>query len=145
MHAWSLALEARFGIAAGIPWPGPSYIRLRLWDQALADLERASAWAHPDATLQWGVVATYAGCLAQRPRQFGRWVVLLRRAARQSCELARRNAGPARGVPLIEPHAAEIKSDPEPGPQVCAGRLRPLRTGRDRLGRQVLTRAIRSG
>jgi len=94
VHAWSLALRRDSELPQAFLGRARSYIRLRLWDQALADLERASAWAHPDATLQWGVVATYAGCLAERPRQFGRWVVLLRRAARQSCELARRNAGP---------------------------------------------------
>ena len=50
--------QTRFGITPGFPRPRRSYIRLRLWDQAVADLERAFAWAHSDVALQWGVVAT---------------------------------------------------------------------------------------
>jgi hypothetical protein len=36
-----------------------SYVRLRLWDQAIADLEHASTWAHSDFALQWGVIGSF--------------------------------------------------------------------------------------
>ena len=110
--------QTRFGIAPGVPRPGPF-------------LHPAAALGSSPCRPGAGIRLGPSRCRPpvgrrrdlrrmsdQRPRQFGRWLVLLRRAARQTCELARRNARSARGAPLSEPHRAEIESDPEPGPQI---------------------------
>jgi serine/threonine protein kinase/Tfp pilus assembly protein PilF len=84
VREWSLALRRDPELPRAFLGRARSYVRLRLWDQALADLEQASSWAHADLALQWGILATYASCLPERPEHFSRWSSLLRRAARQA-------------------------------------------------------------
>jgi serine/threonine protein kinase/Tfp pilus assembly protein PilF len=69
-----------------------SYVRLRVWDRALADLEQAAAWAHSDVPLQTRVLLTYACCLPRRFEHAERWMTLARRTAHQVWSLLVRTA-----------------------------------------------------
>jgi tetratricopeptide (TPR) repeat protein len=84
VREWTMALRRDPELPPAFLGRARSYARLRHWDQALADLEQASTWAHADPALQWGIVAVYASCLPERPEHLGRWSSLLRRSALQA-------------------------------------------------------------
>jgi len=58
-----------------------AYLGLRQWDQALADLERAAAWAEDRPALGLRVVRAYAKAVWARPSRLPRLLILLGRVA----------------------------------------------------------------
>ncbi len=65
--------------ARGVPRPARTFFLLRDWDQGLADLEQAAAWAHGDVRIEAAVTFAYLRCLSLRPDRLPRVVVHLRR------------------------------------------------------------------
>jgi len=57
-----------------------AFLHLKLWDQALADLEQAAGWAEGRPWLVLKILRAYARCLPSRPEQTPRFVGLIRRA-----------------------------------------------------------------
>jgi serine/threonine protein kinase/Tfp pilus assembly protein PilF len=94
VHEWTMALRRDPESPRSFVGRARCYVRLRLWDQAIADLEQASTWTHSNAAPQWGLIASYAGCLAERPDHLGRWILLLKRLVRQTVEWGVRTVVP---------------------------------------------------
>ncbi len=90
LYEWSIALKRDPELPRAYLGRAQCYVRLHIWDRALADLEQAAAWAHGDFRLQIGVMLTYAKCLLERPDHLGRCMLLLERTARQGWELLTR-------------------------------------------------------
>jgi tetratricopeptide (TPR) repeat protein len=57
-----------------------AFLRLRKFDQALADLEQAASWAGEHTELLVPMTLTYAGCLTKRPNRLPRVLALVRRS-----------------------------------------------------------------
>jgi serine/threonine protein kinase/tetratricopeptide (TPR) repeat protein len=57
-----------------------AFLRLRQWDQALADLEQAVGWTDNEPRLLVAIALAYARCLPAHPEQLSRVVALLRQA-----------------------------------------------------------------
>jgi serine/threonine-protein kinase len=77
---WSLALARDPEDPSLYLGRARAFIRLRQWDQALADLEQAAGWADGRPALGLRVALSYGHCLVERPGQFPRLVALLRRS-----------------------------------------------------------------
>ena len=58
-----------------------TYFLLGQWDQGLADLEQAAAWAHGDPRIEAAVASAYLRCLPLKPDRLPRLMVHIRRAA----------------------------------------------------------------
>lgn len=71
-----------------------AFLRLRKWDQALADLEQAAGWSGDDPSLNFLIARAYARCLIDRPNRLPRVLTLARRAWSTSL---------ARVIPPIRP------------------------------------------
>jgi serine/threonine protein kinase/predicted Zn-dependent protease len=93
---WTVALKRDPELPQAYLGRAQCYVRLLIWDRALADLEQAAAWAHGDFRLQMGIMLTYATCLPERPGHLGRWLLLLDRTARQGWDLLTRSSVPTR-------------------------------------------------
>jgi tetratricopeptide (TPR) repeat protein len=93
VQEWSLALRRDPELPEAFLGRARSYVKLRDWDRALADLEQAAAWAHNDPRLEVGIVSTYLQCLVTHPGRMMRCVVLAWRAAT--------DIWGARSVPLL--------------------------------------------
>jgi tetratricopeptide (TPR) repeat protein len=57
-----------------------AFLRLRHWDQALADLEQAAGWADGQPRLLMEIALAYARCLPHRPQRLSRVLGLVRQA-----------------------------------------------------------------
>jgi len=90
IYEWSIALKRDPELPQAYLGRAQCYLRLLIWDRALADLEQAAAWAHGDFRLQIGVMLTYASCLLERPDHLVRCMLLLERTVRQGWELLTR-------------------------------------------------------
>jgi serine/threonine protein kinase/predicted Zn-dependent protease len=78
---WSLALRRDPELPEAFLGRARTYLLLREWDLALADLEQAAAWAHADPRIEAAVAICYLRCLVERPDRLPRLLVHLRRAA----------------------------------------------------------------
>ena len=79
-----------------LTWDGAQcYVRLLIWDRALADLEQAAAWSYGDLGMQFRIMRTYATCLPERPDHAGRWILLLERMLRQGWDMVTRTSIPS--------------------------------------------------
>jgi tetratricopeptide (TPR) repeat protein len=95
IHEWTMALRSDPELPSAFLGRARCYVRLSLWDQALADLEQASAWAHDDPGLQLKILSTYARCVVERPKQRERFALLLERSFRQGWDwLTRTSVAP---------------------------------------------------
>ncbi|WP_165222501.1 serine/threonine-protein kinase [Aquisphaera insulae] len=83
LSEWSSALRSDPELPSAYLGRARSWIALRYWDRALADLEQASTWSHGDLGLESRILASYARCLRERPGHAGRWLSLLDRTARE--------------------------------------------------------------
>src|SRR5262249_19751698 len=95
VYEWSVALKRDPELPQAYLGRAQCYIRLLIWDRALADLEQSAAWAYGDPPLQITIMLTYAYCLPERPDHLGRWLLLLERTARQGWDLLTRTSLPA--------------------------------------------------
>ncbi len=77
---WSLALDEDSENPEAYLGRARAFIRLRLHDRALVDLEQAVVWAADHPRLLPRITAAYALCLGSRPDRFPRWLGLVRRA-----------------------------------------------------------------
>jgi tetratricopeptide (TPR) repeat protein len=87
VQEWSAALRRDPELPAAYLGRAQSFVRLRQWDMALADLEKAAAWAQSDPWLELKIVFTYFQCLAHRADRRPRWVALALRVARDAWAL----------------------------------------------------------
>jgi serine/threonine protein kinase/predicted Zn-dependent protease len=90
VYEWTVALKRDPELAQAYLGRAQCYVRLLIWDRALADLEQAAAWSYGDLRLQTGIMFTYAACLLERPDHLSRWLLLLQRATRQGWEMLTR-------------------------------------------------------
>ena len=87
VYEWTTALQRDPQLAQAYLGRAKCYIRLRLWDRALADLEQAAAWSEADLRLEWDTALAYAMCLPERPGHRGRWLQMVAGTARNSWDL----------------------------------------------------------
>jgi serine/threonine protein kinase/predicted Zn-dependent protease len=80
VREWNLALTFDPDDPRAFLGRARSFIRLRLWDQAVADLERAADWAGDDPALRLRIAQAYTRCVFDRPRQLGHALSFYRRA-----------------------------------------------------------------
>jgi serine/threonine protein kinase/lipoprotein NlpI len=82
VREWSVAIRCNPDLPEAFLGRARTYVRLRKWDLALADLEQATAtWrAKSDLKIVLRIMATYAQCLKDRPDRLPRWVALARHA-----------------------------------------------------------------
>jgi tetratricopeptide (TPR) repeat protein len=92
VHEWTLALRHDPELPQAFLGRARCFVKLQKWDQALADLEQASTWAHADPGLQLSILITYARCVVERPEQRERWGLLLVRTLRQGWNLITRTS-----------------------------------------------------
>ncbi|MGC8643518.1 MAG: protein kinase domain-containing protein, partial [Isosphaeraceae bacterium] len=94
IYEWTIALKRDPELPQAYLGRAQCYVRLLIWDRALADLEQAAAWSYGDLHLQMGIMFTYATCLDERPDHFKRWLLLLERMARQGWDMLTRTTVP---------------------------------------------------
>ena len=80
MSDWSLALAHDPEDARAYLGRARAFLRLRQWDQALADLEQAAEWSRGRPELGFKIAFAYARCVKERPKQLPRLIDLFRRA-----------------------------------------------------------------
>ncbi len=78
---WSLALRRDPELPEAYLGRARTYFLLGQWDQGLADLEQAAAWAHGDPRIEAAVAFAYLRCLPLKPDRLPRLLVHIRRAA----------------------------------------------------------------
>ena len=93
VYEWTVALKRDPELPQAYLGRAQCYVRLLIWDRALADLEQAAAWSYGDLRLQMGIMLTYAKCLQERPDHLTRWLLLLERTARQGWDMLTRTYG----------------------------------------------------
>jgi eukaryotic-like serine/threonine-protein kinase len=77
---WSLALAHDPDDPHAYLGRARAFLRLRQWDQALADLEQAAGWADAQPGLLFEIALTNTRCLPEHPQRLPRVVALARRA-----------------------------------------------------------------
>ncbi|HMB08304.1 MAG TPA: serine/threonine-protein kinase [Isosphaeraceae bacterium] len=77
---WSLALAHDPDDPRAYLGRARAFLRLRQWDQALADLEQAAGWADARPGLLFEIALANARCLPEHPQRLPRVVALARRA-----------------------------------------------------------------
>jgi serine/threonine protein kinase/predicted Zn-dependent protease len=82
VQEWSLVLRADPELPEAFLGRARAQIRLRRWNQALADLRQAVTWAHSDPWIELKILGAFARCLPENPDRFPRWLALARRTAR---------------------------------------------------------------
>ena len=93
-----------------------AFLALGQWDQALADLERAGAWAGGRPWLLSRITLAYARCLPGRPDRLPRVLALGRRTLDAAIPLALRAAfDGALGLPSSRQPTADSEIARRPG------------------------------
>ncbi len=78
---WSLALRRDPELPEAYLGRAQTYFLLGQWDQGMADLEQAAAWAHGDHRIEAAVASAYLRYLPLQPDRLPRLLVHIRRAA----------------------------------------------------------------